>query len=1230
MLKAIRYPAQSFVPLFFISMMKIAELKNIYYSDERTDEIAGTLSPGAENESPGPSRIHLKGICGSATSLIISAVAEKTGGTHLVICSDKEEAAYFYNDLENLNPGEKKQEELTPESPFSPASRIQTLFYPTSTRIPYQVEKTDNANVLHRAEVLNTINTRFSVNSQPQPLIIVSYPEALSEKVVARNNLVKNTMLLKRGERVSIDFISDLLFEFHFERVEFVTEPGQFAIRGGIADIFSFSNDFPYRIEFSGETVESIRSFDPATQLSKMQLDFVTIIPNVQGSILKESRESLFDFLPQKSIFWFKDLLLAAEKIEKEFEKACTEFLKIDSPLNHLAPEELFLSKDYFLKLVPHFSRIEYGSRFSQRDQTGLVSIKYNQSLQPSFRKNFDLLNENLLLNKKNGYKNIIAASSPKQIERLYSIFEDLHKKDRRTDQYKGNEEDNQSGFPGSDAEPEFNNENDNSKDEKKKRKGTHSQNMFGQDMFSLFTPFLLPLHEGFLDHENRIACYTDHQIFERYHRFHLKEGYNQAKQAITLKELTGLQKGDYVTHIDHGIGVFDGLEIIDANGKPQEAIRIRYKDNDILYVSIHSLHRIAKYSGKEGAVPKINKLGTGAWQALKQKTKKKIKELAFDLVKLYAKRKAQKGFEFSPDSYLQNELEASFIYEDTPDQLKATQDVKKDMEAPYPMDRLICGDVGFGKTEIAIRAAFKAVTDGKQVAVLAPTTILTLQHYHTFSERLKDFPCTVDYINRFKSTKQQKETVEKTKNGKIDILIGTHRLIGKDIQFKDLGLLIIDEEQKFGVGAKEKLRTLRENVDTLTLTATPIPRTLQFSLMGARDLSIINTPPPNRYPVQTEVHTFNEETIRDAVSYEISRSGQVFFVHNKIHNIKEVSGMVQRLVPDARIAVAHGQMEGHKLEEMMLRFVEEDCDVLVSTAIIESGLDIPNANTIIINDAHHFGLSDLHQLRGRVGRSNKKAFCYLLTPPFSGISDDARKRLHAIEKFSDLGSGFNISLRDLDIRGAGNMLGAEQSGFITEIGYEMYQKILNEAMEELKMENGRGKMEEGGGKIENEIETHPPSSTFHLPSTKDCQVETDFEIMLPSDYVNNVSERMALYKELSELETEEELARFEKNLLDRFGTIPFSALDLIKTIRLRWVARESGFEKLVLKSGKMIGYLTHEAYGHGLPGLDKILNFVKKFPNRCRLKERDHKLSLIIEDIESVQEAVRLLNFFV
>lgn len=1202
--------------------MKVSDLFNIYLTDPRVKQISDAIS--SHNEKPAGERILLKGICGSAASLISLASAMNTNVPHLVICADKEEAAYFFNDLESLQPRDDKT--------TSAGVNSRILFFPASSRIPYQPEKTTNANVLFRAEVLNQMSTWFGVhsfqsssekfNALPgnQSFIIITYPEALAEKVVAKSNLLKNSLSLHRGEKLSIDFITELLNEFQFERVEFVTDPGQFSIRGGIADIFSYSNDFPYRIEFFGDIVESIRAFSTATQLSIKTLESITIIPNVEGNILRETQESIFEFIPPSTVIWIRDFIYASEKIEKEHEKANQNYKKITSPLKHLAPDELYISRELFAQQLPGFTTVEFGNRFSFLPGK---EINFEQSPQPGFRKNFDLLNENLHGNITKGYRNIIAAGASKQMERLYSIFEDLQHRNGGAKYPDVHEIETADQKKNTSAE-----DSDSSQNAGLAIPGP-SNLEYDFPGSELFTPILLPLHEGFVDSDNKMAVYTDHQIFERYHRFHLKDGYQKATQAITLKELTGLQKGDYVTHIDHGIGVFDGLEIIDAGGKPQEAIRIKYKDSDILYVSIHSLHRIAKYSGKEGATPRVNKLGTGTWQALKQKTKKKIKELAFDLVKLYAKRKAQKGFEFSPDSYLQNELEASFIYEDTPDQLKATQDVKKDMESPSPMDRLICGDVGFGKTEIAIRAAFKAVTDGKQVAVLAPTTILTLQHYKTFAERLKNFPCTVDYINRFKSARQQRDTLSKLIEGKTDILIGTHRLIGKDVQFRDLGLMIIDEEQKFGVGAKERLRTLRENVDTLTLTATPIPRTLQFSLMGARDLSVINTPPPNRFPIQTEVHPFNEETIRDAVAYEISRGGQVFFVHNKIQNIKEVAGMIQRLVPDAHVIVAHGQMEGHQLEEVMMQFIEEDFDVLVSTAIIESGLDIPNANTIIINDAHNFGLSDLHQLRGRVGRSNKKAFCYLLTPPFSGITEDARKRLNAIEKFSDLGSGFNIALRDLDIRGAGNMLGAEQSGFITEIGYEMYQKILNEAMDELKSEmeppltiegrnanpqagsNARGKLSPSGG-----------------AGAKDCLVETDFEIMLPTDYVNNVSERMSLYKELSEIENEEDLMNYENNLRDRFGDLPPAAIDLMNLIRLRWHGRELGLEKLVLKRGKMIAWFPGmETYQNMESRFEKILNYVKNNPGRCQLKEKEQRLFLTIENIMQVDAAVKIIE---
>lgn len=1100
-------------------------------------------------------RVQLRGIIGSGASFIATAAHQNIYKTNLFILADKEEAAYFLNDLENLL-GEEN-----------------VLFFPASYRMPYEYEEVDNSNILLRAEVLNKINTG------KKHICIVTYPEALTEKVVTRSHLSKNTLELKQGEKISIDFITELLIEYGFDRVDYVLAPGQFSIRGGIVDIFSFSNEFPYRVEFLGNDVDSIRSFDPTSQLSIQKLAYCTIIPNVQTKLLQESRQTFFEFIPENSVIWFKHFQLSIDRIEKAFTQAETSFSKLDSVIEQLEPKELYIDKDTFTKQVLGFPLVEFGNHFSL---IPTQTITYNFSPQPSFNKNFNFLLDNLNANNRNGYSNIIFAENHKQVERLYKIFEDisggnstLHKRATAAEAKLPFEE----GFAGA--------------------------------SFSY----------GFIDNDLKIACYTDHQIFDRYHRFKIKSSFNKKNEALTLKELKGLNPGDYITHIDYGVGRYGGLETIEVNGKLQETIRLVYKDYDIVNISIHSLHRIAKYSGKEGAEPKINKLGSNAWATLKQKTKKKVKEIAYDLIQLYAKRKALKGFQFSPDNYMQHELEASFIYEDTPDQLKSTADVKKDMESEWPMDRLVCGDVGFGKTEVALRAAFKAVCDSKQVAILVPTTILAVQHYKTFKERLKDFPCKVDYINRFKSAKQQKETLEKLAKGEVDILIGTHAIVGKNVKFKDLGLMIIDEEQKFGVGVKDKLKTFKTNLDTLTLTATPIPRTLQFSMMGARDLSVINTPPPNRYPVQTELHTFNEEIIRDAISFEVSRGGQVFFVHNRVQNIMEIAGMIQRLCPDVRVAIGHGQLDGDKLEEVMLGFVEGDFDVLVATTIIESGLDISNANTIIINQAHMFGLSDLHQMRGRVGRSNKKAFCYLLTTPVSLLTNEARKRLKAIEEFSDLGSGFNIAMRDLDIRGAGNLLGGEQSGFINEIGFEMYQKILDEAIMELRIENEELNI---GDSFNKKVHT-----SIHQQYVSDCAIDTDMEILIPDDYVTNITERLNLYRELDDSTTEEELTHFEKNLLDRFGPVPDQAIELIHTIRLRWLAMEIGLEKLLLKNNRMVAYFIpkQDSPYYQSETFTKVLKYVQQNMRSCKMKETNGKLTLSFENIRSIDAALEALK---
>jgi transcription-repair coupling factor (superfamily II helicase) len=1107
--------------------MKLEDLKSAVADTEQAKEVINILSESN-------SKISLKGLYGSYSSVFMDTVMSDLKGNHLILLNNKEEAAYFLNDFQSLN---KK------------ASNI--LFFPHSYKKAYQLEETDNANVVSRAEVLERINR--GNNS-----IIVSYPKALVEKVITKKQFAKTILEIKIDTEYSIDFINELLIEYNFDKVDFVYEPGQFAVRGGIVDVFSYSNDKPYRVEFFGDEVDTIRTFDPVNQLSIAKHNRMTIVPNIQSQVSTEKRASFIEFLPKNTVLWVKDILFTKGILEKEYQKALSIYNDLpDTPGKAAPPAELFFEKSVFDLQLESKSVVEFGSL----EVLGSNSIHFNVSPQPTFNKNFDLLQADLKKMGQVGFSTMIVSNQPKQIERIYSIFEDL--------------------------QADVN-----------------------------FTTLDVAFHEGFINNDLKIACYTDHQIFERYHRFKLKDGFRKNKQALTLKEIYNLNKGDFVTHIDHGIGRFSGLEIIDVNGKPQETIRLVYRDNDVLYVSIHSLHRISKYSGKDGTQPKMNKIGSPQWDKIKKKTKAKVKEIAYDLIKLYAQRKQEKGFAFEPDTYLQNELEASFIFEDTPDQLKATIDVKADMESDAPMDRLICGDVGFGKTEIAIRAAFKAVTDSKQVAILVPTTILSLQHFKTFKDRLKDFPCNIDYINRFKSTKQINETVKKLEEGKIDILIGTHAIVGKKVKFKDLGLIIIDEEQKFGVGVKDKLKTLKATVDTLTLTATPIPRTLQFSLMGARDLSIINTPPPNRQAVQTEVVGFNEELIRDAITYETQRGGQVFFVHNRVQNIHEVAGMIQRLCPGIRVCVGHGQMDGKKLENIMMDFINHDYDVLVATTIIESGIDVANANTMIINQAQNFGLSDLHQMRGRVGRSNKKAFCYLIAPPMHNLPEDSRKRLEAITHFSDLGSGFNISMRDLDIRGAGDLLGGEQTGFISDIGFEMYQKILNEALKELRETEFKDLFEE---------DENVDGAQF----VDDCILETDLELLLPDDYVNQVSERLSLYQMLDNCKDEEELSKFIVQLEDRFGELPPQAIELCESIKLRWIAKEIGFEKLVIKGKKMIGYFVYQQDSPYFesPQFTKVLKFVQTNQINCKMNERNQKLRLIFSNINSIEKALASLR---
>ena len=1085
--------------------------------------------------------LQLKDLVGSSLSFVIAETFKKTDRPYLLIFDNKEEAAYYLNDLEQLL-GAKN-----------------VLFYPSSYRRPYQIEETDNANVLLRSEVLNRINSR------KKPAVIITYPTALFEKVVTKKELEKNTLKVTVGENLSLDFVNEILFEYKFKRVDFVTEPGDFSVRGGIIDVFSFSNDEPYRIEFFGDEIDSIRTFDVATQLSKEKLKKIAIIPNIENKTLKESRESFLKYISDKTLVFSKNNDLLTGSLDLFFKKAEEAFDNLPKETKHAKPVDLFCDGAFIKKQLHDFSLVNFGNEKNLEEFHHNIKNKvaFNTLPQPSFNKQFHLLIENLNEYHKAGFTNYIFCANEQQANRFHDIFDD--------------------------AETEVH-----------------------------FETIVFPLYQGFVDVHAKLVCYTDHQIFERYHKFKLKNGYAK-KQAITLQELNKLEIGDYVTHMDHGIGKFGGLQKIDVEGKKQEAIKLVYGDRDILYVSIHSLHKISKFNGKDGKPPKVYKLGSGAWKKIKQKTKARVKHIAFNLIQLYAKRKLQKGVAYGPDTHMQHELEGSFMYEDTPDQFSATQDIKKDMEKEQPMDRLICGDVGFGKTEVAVRAAFKAVDNGKQVAVLVPTTILAFQHFKTFSERLKGFPIKIDYLNRFRTAKQKTAVIEGVQRGEVDIIIGTHQLTNKRIAFKDLGLLIIDEEQKFGVAVKDKLKTIKENVDTLTLTATPIPRTLQFSLMAARDLSVIKTPPPNRHPIDTNVIRFNEEAIRDAISYEISRGGQVFFIHNRIENIKEVAGLLQRLVPSATIKVGHGQMDGKKLEELMLGFMNNEFDVLVSTTIIESGLDVPNANTIFINNANNFGLSDLHQMRGRVGRSNKKAFCYFITPPYHLMTDDARKRIEALVLFSDLGSGINIAMKDLEIRGAGDLLGGEQSGFINDIGFDTYQKILKEAIEELK---------------ENEFkELYPNDLSKPKEFVKEVQIDTDFEILFPDDYVNSITERLSLYNKLGSLETEEALAIFETEIVDRFGKIPNEVSDLLNSVRIKWFAKALGLEKIILKKKRMLGYFVanQQSDFYQTEAFTKIIKYVQQNGKSCVMKEKETKngLRLLITfiKIDSVKTALSILQ---
>ncbi|MCF1716579.1 transcription-repair coupling factor [Flavihumibacter sp. RY-1] len=1122
--------------------MNLEHLLEQYAKDPRLFQLADRLTMSV------PQHLVLKNLTGSSPEFLLTALFKHSVSeqlNHVVVLNDAEEAAYFHNTLESLS------------------KALDLFYFPSSFRIKKNYRLLNSSHVMLRTEAL----TRLSAGGNKK--MVITYPEALFEKLVRPETLSGNIIRIKVNDTLDTVKLYEQLTDAGFTRTDFVYEPGQFAVRGGILDIYSFGNEKPYRVELFGNEVDSIRLFDPESQLSERKLLQVNIIPNVQAEMPDEATISLFDYFPENTVVWMNDWTFVKERLELQEEELDLFLARNESHVPREEEEEdklirTIIKKDEFLtaeeiaSILQHHHIVELEGHASWQGRVS-YEVDFQTRPQPAFNRQFELLIKDLQQWEKKKFQLYLFAENPKQLERLHSIFADL--------------------------KAEIN-----------------------------FTPIPAAIHGGFIDEGLKLVCYTDHQIFQRYHKYKVKQAYNKNK-ALTIRTLRELQPGDFVSHIDHGVGVYSGLQKLEVNGKLQEAVRIIYKDSDILYVNINSLHKISKYTGKEGTVPKVNKLGSDAWAKLKEKTKTRVKEIAFDLIQLYAQRKAQTGFQHTPDTYLQTELEASFIYEDTPDQSKATADVKKDMESPSPMDRLVCGDVGFGKTEVAIRAAFKSVVDGKQAAVLVPTTILAFQHYKTFSDRLRDFPVTVDYINRFKSAKEKKETLKRVEEGKIDILVGTHAILAKDVKFKDLGILIIDEEQKFGVAHKEKIKTLRTNVDCLTLTATPIPRTLQFSLMGARDLSIMNTPPPNRQPIQTEVQVYNEDFIRDAIYFETERGGQVFFIHNRVKGLAEMAAIIQSHCPDLSIGYAHGQMEGHELEERILDFIDKKYDVLVCTNIVESGVDIPNVNTIIINNAHQFGLSDLHQLRGRVGRSNKKAFCYLLAPPLSTLPSDSKKRLQTLEQHSELGSGFQIAMRDLDIRGAGNLLGGEQSGFMAEIGFEMYQKILDEAIRELKRTSFRELFKEEIARQEDYVQ--------------DCTIDTDLEILIPDEYVESIGERLSLYQRLDNCETEAELQDFHQEMGDRFGPVPPQVEDLFDTVRIRKLSVELGFEKLLLRDQVLKCFFVNK---HDSPYFESelfhsILAYLQTYTNNARLKQSGKNFLLVVEGMKDMATILTFLQ---
>lgn len=1081
----------------------------------------------------GTQGLYISGLQASGKSMMLCAMQQITDAKMLIVMEDAESAAYMYNDINRAIPAGKCG--LLPSS------------YKKSPKqggfdLASEIMRTDALNIMHTAQ------------EKTNGWIVVTSPEGLIERVTAQQTFEKKRLTLRKGEEIDSEKVIHNLAEWGFELVEFVYEPGQYAQRGSILDIFSFSNERPYRIDFWGDEIESIRVFDIEKQLSINEIEEISILPNITAKG-NDDTVSIFNFIPSDTIICWANMTFAIERLNDIYDDT---LVKQHTNKNVADVLNVLINGNIAKEQITSFKHITL-------KKTTLFDFKsvlnFNQSTQPAYHKNFDIIANSLHSFQNDGYLLHICSDSKKQTDRIAAIFEER-----------------------------------------------------GDDIH--FTPIEGTIHEGFIDHDLSVCFFTDHQIFDRYHKFTLKSDIAKAgKVSMTLKEINQLQIGDYVVHIDHGIGKFAGLMVADNNGKKQEVIKLLYQNDDVIFVSIHGLHRISKYKGKDGEPPRVNKLGTGAWERLKERTKAKVKDIARDLIQLYAARKAEKGFQYSPDSYLQHELEASFIYEDTPDQARSTADIKHDMESTLPMDRLVCGDVGFGKTEIAVRAAFKAATDGKQVAILVPTTVLALQHYKTFSERLKDFPCRVEYLSRAKKPSEVKQIKQDLAEGKIDILIGTHKIVGKEIQFKDLGLLIIDEEQKFGVSVKEKLKALKVNVDTLTLTATPIPRTLQFSLMGARDLSILTTPPPNRYPVTTEVCSYDDEIIRDAIVTEMNRNGQVFLINNRVQNIYLIEQKVRALVPDARVAVAHGQMPMQQLEETIIDFIDYEYDVLIATSVIESGVDIPNVNTIIVHNAHMFGLSDLHQLRGRVGRSNRKAYCYLMAPPLNMLTSDARRRLQAIETFAELGSGFNIAMQDLDIRGAGNILGAEQSGFITDLGYETYQKILNEALAELRDQEFSQLFADRKNSNDN--------------YAYDCFIESDMELMLPNWYVESQTERMALYRELDNIQNEQALKEYRKRLTDRFGRIPDEAGDLMTMVRLRWLAQRYGVERLILKRGKMHAYLVSNPKSafYESKEFETLIEFCMTNYKRCALSEKDNKRIVQVSNITSVDEAYNIFN---